>query len=72
VKADLQIDSLPADEWGRSTNGGGNGISNRGQGRTDGNRHPDGRWVTLRKATDQDISAMNRAVSKQFHDGYGS
>jgi hypothetical protein len=35
-------------------------------------RHPDGQWVTLRKATDQDISAMSRAVSKQFHDGYGS
>ena len=33
-------------------------------------RHPDGQWVTLRKATDQDISAMSRAVSKQFHDGY--
>lgn len=35
-------------------------------------RHPDGQWVTLRKATDQGILAMSRAVSKQFHDGYGS
>jgi hypothetical protein len=33
-------------------------------------RHPDGQWVTLRKATDRDISTMSAAVSKQFHDGY--
>ena len=30
-------------------------------------KHPDGQWVTLRKATDDDISAMNRAVSKVHH-----
>jgi len=33
-------------------------------------RHPDGQWVTLRKATQQDIHAMSRAVSASFHAGY--
>lgn len=30
-------------------------------------RHPDGQWVTLRKATDADLEAMSTAVSAQFH-----
>lgn len=30
-------------------------------------RHPDGQWVTLRKATDADIEAVSEAVSSQFH-----
>ena len=33
-------------------------------------RHPDGQWVTLRKATDRDICAMSEAVSRSFHDSY--
>lgn len=33
-------------------------------------RHPDGQWVTLRKATDEDIEAMAIAVSAQFHREY--
>jgi hypothetical protein len=30
-------------------------------------KHPDGQWVTLRKATDADISTINRAVSTAHH-----
>ena len=30
-------------------------------------KHPDGQWVTLRKATDDDIAVMNRAVSEAHH-----
>jgi hypothetical protein len=30
-------------------------------------RHPDGQWVTLRKATDADVEKMSEAVSAQFH-----
>jgi hypothetical protein len=30
-------------------------------------RHPDGQWVTLRKATDADIVAINRAVVESHH-----
>ena len=33
-------------------------------------RHPDGQWVTLRKATEKDVTAMTRAVSRSFHAGY--
>lgn len=33
-------------------------------------RHPDGQWVSYRKATDADIIAMSAAVSKSFHAGY--
>lgn len=33
-------------------------------------RHPDGQWVTLRKATDADVNAMSQAVSHSFHAGY--
>ena len=30
-------------------------------------RHPDGQWVSLRKATDADISAISQAVSNAHH-----
>lgn len=30
-------------------------------------KHPDGQWVTLRKATDKDISALAKAMSEQLH-----
>ena len=30
-------------------------------------RHPDGKWVTLRKATDADVTEMSRAVSASSH-----
>ena len=30
-------------------------------------RHPDGQWVTLRKATDADVEEISEAVSAQFH-----
>jgi hypothetical protein len=30
-------------------------------------RHPDGQWVTLRKATDEDTRRMSQAVSRCFH-----
>lgn len=30
-------------------------------------KHPDGQWVTLRKATDADISAINGAVVHAHH-----
>jgi len=30
-------------------------------------RHPDGQWVTLRKATEADVEKMSEAVSAQFH-----
>ena len=33
-------------------------------------RHPDGQWVTLRKATDADVMEMSQAVSASFHRGY--
>ena len=33
-------------------------------------RHSDGQWVTLRKATDQGITAMTHAVSESSHAGY--
>lgn len=31
-------------------------------------KHPDGQWVTLRKATDDDIARINGAVSAAHHD----
>lgn len=31
-------------------------------------RHPDGQWVTLRKATDDDIGRLNKAVSAGHHE----
>lgn len=30
-------------------------------------KHPDGQWVTLRKATDADIAAVNKAVVEAYH-----
>jgi hypothetical protein len=33
-------------------------------------KHPDGLWVTLRKATEADIEEMSAAVSRDFHAGY--
>lgn len=30
-------------------------------------KHPDGQWVTLRKATDKDIESMSAAVIKAHH-----
>ena len=33
-------------------------------------RHPDGQWVSLRRATDADIRAMSNAVSRGFHAGF--
>lgn len=30
-------------------------------------KHPDGQWVSLRKATDNDIMAINQAMSTAFH-----
>ncbi len=30
-------------------------------------KHPDGQWVTLRKATDDDLERMSKAVSKAHH-----
>jgi hypothetical protein len=30
-------------------------------------KHPDGQWVTYRKATDADIASMNEAVVKAHH-----
>jgi hypothetical protein len=30
-------------------------------------QHPDGQWVTLRKATDQDVEVINRAVVAAHH-----
>lgn len=30
-------------------------------------KHPDGHWVTFRKATDADIAALNRAVAQGHH-----
>jgi len=30
-------------------------------------RHPDGHWVTLRKATDADLAAINAAVVEGHH-----
>lgn len=30
-------------------------------------KHPDGQWVSLRKATDADISAINGAVVSAHH-----
>ncbi len=32
-------------------------------------RHPDGQWVTLRKATDSDVAAITKAMSTTFHAG---
>jgi hypothetical protein len=32
-------------------------------------RHPDGQWVTLRKATSADIAEMSAAVSAAHHRG---
>lgn len=31
-------------------------------------KHPDGQWVTLRKASDVDIEALNGAVIRAHHD----
>jgi hypothetical protein len=31
-------------------------------------KHPEGQWVTLRKATDDDIARINAAVSKAHHE----
>lgn len=31
-------------------------------------QHADGHWVTLRKATDEDIIALNEAVSRAHHE----
>ena len=31
-------------------------------------KHPDGQWVTLRKATDDDIKALNGAVVRAHHE----
>ena len=31
-------------------------------------QHPDGQWVTLRKATDIDIAAINKAIVTAYHD----
>ena len=30
-------------------------------------KHPDGQWVTLRKATDADVTALNKAVIGAHH-----
>lgn len=30
-------------------------------------RHPDGQWVALRKATEDDIARINRAVIEAHH-----
>ena len=30
-------------------------------------KHPDGQWVTLRKATDADVKALNKAVIGAHH-----
>jgi hypothetical protein len=30
-------------------------------------RHPDGQWVTLRKATEDDVERITRAVVLSFH-----
>ena len=30
-------------------------------------RHPDGQWVTLRKATEADVEKISEAVNAQFH-----
>jgi hypothetical protein len=30
-------------------------------------RHPDGQWVSLRKATDADLAAINKAVVEAHH-----
>ncbi len=32
-------------------------------------RHVDGQWITLRKATDADLAAINGAVVKAHHGG---
>lgn len=32
-------------------------------------RHPDGQWVTYRKANDKDIEAINKMVSDAHHFG---
>lgn len=32
-------------------------------------RHPDGQWVSLRKATDADIAAITEAVVRAHHYG---
>jgi hypothetical protein len=32
-------------------------------------KHPDGQWVSLRKATDADIAELSAAVSKAHHEG---
>lgn len=34
-------------------------------------RHVDGRWVTLRKATDADITVLNRMISTAHHGIFG-
>lgn len=34
-------------------------------------RHPDGQWVTLRKATDADVTALSAGVSHSFHRAAG-
>jgi hypothetical protein len=33
-------------------------------------KHPDGQWVTLRKATDDDIRRISCAVSDAHHGGW--
>lgn len=33
-------------------------------------RHPDGQWVTLRKATDADQHELAQALSAALHDGH--
>jgi hypothetical protein len=30
-------------------------------------KHPDGQWVTLRKATDADLTLINRAIVDAYH-----
>lgn len=30
-------------------------------------KHPDGQWVSLRKATDEDQLAIDNAVSRAYH-----
>jgi hypothetical protein len=32
-------------------------------------KHPDGQWVSLRKATDADLAAINKAVVEAHHAG---
>lgn len=32
-------------------------------------KHPDGQWVTLRKATEADLNTLNSAVIQAHHEG---